>query len=35
MTNGNTFGGAAQYAGPTARFFGTDASGVINNAITC
>jgi len=35
MTNGNTFGGAAQYGPPTARFFGTLASGIIDNAITC
>jgi hypothetical protein len=35
MANGNTFGGAAQYGPPTARFFGTDASDVLSNAITC
>jgi hypothetical protein len=35
MANGNTFGGAAQYGAPTARFFGTVASDILTNAITC
>jgi hypothetical protein len=35
MPNGNTFGGAAQYGSPTARFFGTLASDVIDNALSC
>jgi hypothetical protein len=34
MTNGNTFGGDAQYNGPTARFFGTLASPIMTNP-TC
>jgi len=34
MTNGNTFGGDAQYNGPTARFFGTLASPIMANP-TC
>jgi len=35
MTNGNTFGGAAQYGSPTPRFFGTLASDILTNTITC
>jgi hypothetical protein len=35
MPNGNTFGGAAQYGSPTARFFGTLASDAIDNALSC
>ena len=33
MTNGNTFGGDAQYNGPTARFFGTLASPIMTNPV--
>jgi hypothetical protein len=35
VTNGNTFGGAAQYGSPTARFFGTLGSDILTNTITC
>jgi hypothetical protein len=35
MQNGNAFGGAAQYGPPTARFFGTLASDVVTNALSC
>jgi hypothetical protein len=35
MQNGNTFGGAAQYGGPSARFFGTLESPIMENANRC
>ena len=35
MANGNAYGGAAQYGGPSSYFFGTDASAVMPNPSTC